>query len=65
MNSRGSDQHQRTAVFGRPDEERWVAAMDKKVIKIFGMGTWEIVDASEILEGCNVMNTCFLFKVIH
>jgi hypothetical protein len=51
------------AVFGRPDEEKWVAAMDKEVIKIFGMGTWEIVDTSTIPEGCNVMNTCFSFKV--
>jgi len=51
------------AVFGRPDEEKWVAAMDKEVIKIFGMGTWETVDTSTIPEICNVMNTCFLFKV--
>ena len=51
------------AVFGRPDEEKWVAAMDKEVIKIFGMGTWKIVDTSTIPEGCNVMNTCFSFKV--
>ena len=28
------------AVFGRPDEEKRVAAMDKEVMKIFGMGTW-------------------------
>jgi len=26
------------AVFGRPDEEQWVAAMDKEVIKIVSMG---------------------------
>jgi len=29
------------AVFDRPDKEKWVAAMDKEVIKIFGIGTWE------------------------
>jgi len=50
-------------VFGRPDEEKWEAAMDKEVIKIFGMGTWEIVNTSTIPEGCNVINTCFSFKV--
>ena len=37
--------------------------MDKEVIKIFGMGTWEIVNTSTIPEGCNVINTCFSFKV--
>jgi len=51
------------AVFGRPDEEKWVATMDKGVIKTSGMGTWEIEDTSTIPEGCNVMNTCFSFKV--
>ena len=51
------------AVFGRPDEGKRVVAMDKEVIKFFGMGTWEIVDTSTIPEGCNVMNTCFSFKV--
>ena len=51
------------AVFGRPDEVKCVAAMDKEEIKIFGMGTWEIVDTSDIPEGCNVMNTCFSSKV--
>jgi len=49
------------AVFGRPDEENWVAAMDKEVIKIFGTGTWEIVDTGDIPEGCNVMKTCETF----
>ena len=40
-----------TAVFSRPDGQKWVAAMGKEVIKIFGMGTWEIVDTSDIYEG--------------
>jgi len=37
--------------------------MHKEVIKIFGMGTWQIVDTSDIPEDCNIMNTCFSFKV--
>ena len=47
------------AVFGRPHEGKWVAVMDKGVIKVFGMGTWEIVHTRDI----HVMNTCFSFKV--
>ena len=39
------------AVLGRPDGQNWLAAMGKEVIKIFGMGTWEIVDTSDIYEG--------------
>jgi len=59
----GSAPKHYNAVFGRPDEEKWVAALDKEVIKIFGMGTWEIIDTSTIPESCNVMNICFSFKV--
>ena len=37
--------------------------MDKEVINFVGMGAWEIVESRTIPEGCNVMNTCFSFKV--
>jgi len=37
--------------------------MDKKVIKYFIMGTWQIVDTADIPHDCNIMGTCFSFKV--
>jgi len=51
------------AVFGRTDEAPWVEAMDKEVMKCFDMGTWEIVDTTNIPPECSVMGICFLFKV--
>jgi len=51
------------AVFGRTDEELWVEAMDKEVMKCFDMGTWEIFDMAKISPECSVMGTCFSFKV--
>jgi len=42
------------AVFGRTDEALWVNAMDKEVMKYFGMGTWEIVDTADIPPECSV-----------
>jgi len=51
------------SVCGRPDEALWVEAIDKKVIKCFTMGTWQIVDTADIPPECNVMGTCFSYKV--
>jgi len=50
-------------VWGRPDKALWVEAMDKEVIKYFTMGTWQIVDTANIPPECNVMDTCFSYKV--
>jgi len=51
------------SVWGRPDEALWVEAMDKEVIKYFTMGTWQIVDTADIPPECNVMGSCFSYKV--
>ena len=45
------------------DEAMWVEAIDKEVIKCFTMGTWQIVDTADIPPECNIMGTCFSFKV--
>jgi len=37
--------------------------MNKEVIKCFTMGTWPIVDTADIPPDCNVMGTCFSYKV--
>jgi len=49
--------------YSRKDETLWVEAMDKKVIKTFDMGIWQIVDTAEISPECSVIGTCFSFKV--
>jgi len=51
------------SVWGRPDEALWVEAMDKEVIRCFTMGTWQIVDTADMPLECNVMGTCFSYKV--
>jgi len=51
------------SVWGRPDEALWVEAMDKEVITCCTMGTWQVIDTADIPLECNVMGTCFSYKV--
>ena len=46
----------------RPDAAKWWAACEKEIKKCFDMGTWDIVDESDVPEGVKVMDCCFSFK---
>ena len=47
----------------RPDENLWVEAFDKEIRKLFKMGTFSIVDESEIPHGHTNISCCMSFKI--
>ena len=48
---------------GRPDEHLWMEACDKEIKKLFEMGTFSIVDESDIPPGNKCINCCMFFKI--
>jgi len=48
---------------GRPDEHLWMEACDKEIKKLFEMGTFTIVDESDIPHGHKSINCCMSFKI--
>jgi len=48
---------------GRPDEHLWIEACDKEIKKLFEMGTFSIVDESDIPPGHKSIICCMSFKI--
>jgi len=48
---------------GRPGEHLWAEACDKKITKLFDMGTFLIVDENDIPPGHKNINCCMSFKI--
>ena len=48
---------------GRPDEHLWMEACDKEIKKLFEMGTFSIVDETDIPPGHKSINCCMSFKI--
>ena len=48
---------------GRPDEHIWMEACDKEIKKLFEMGTFSIVDETDIPPGHKSINCCMSFKI--
>jgi len=47
----------------RPDKHLWMEACDKEIKKLFEMGTFSIVDESDIPPGHKSINCCMSFKI--
>jgi len=48
---------------GSSDEHLWIEACDKEIKKLFEMGTFSIVDESDIPPGHKNINCCMSFKI--
>ena len=48
---------------GRPDEKVWMQACDKEIKKLFDMGTFTIIDSSDMPSGSKEIDCCFSSKI--